>query len=148
MKSERSAEKLSPALIYAAALTCGVLAALALQIYLARARFSLVPLWEALFSARVLDLRTTGPWWALAGISFLVSGVTGAALSRLSLPLRKLRLARWITGGALVLLLAHVGHGSTALPRVDVPANTAASLVALLIAGMLGLCGAYFTVQR
>jgi len=148
MKSERSAEKLPPALIYAAALTCGVLAAVALQINLARVGFSLVPLWEALFSSRVLDLRTTGPWWAIAGISFLVSGVTGAALSRVSLPLRRLRLARWITGGALVLMLAHVGHRSSALPHVDMAANTAASLAALLIAGMLALCGAYFTVQR
>jgi hypothetical protein len=148
MKSERSAEKLPPVLIYGAALTCGVLAAVALQIDLARAGFSLVPLWEALFSARVLDLRTTGPWWAIAGISFLVSGLTGAALNRVSLPLRRLRLARWIAGGALVLLLAHVGHGSAALPGVDMAANTAATLAALLMSGMLALCGAYFTVQR
>jgi len=148
MKLERSAEKLPPVLIYAAALTFGVLAAVAMEIRLGRAGFSLIPLWEALFFARELDLRTTGPWWAIAGVAFLVSGVTAAALSRVSLPFRRLRLARWIAGGVLVLLLAHVGHGSVALPHVDIGANTAASLAALLIAGMLALCGAYFTVQR
>jgi hypothetical protein len=148
MKPERSAEKLPPVLVYAAALTCGVLAAVAMEIHLGRAGFSLIPLWEALFSPRVLDLRTTGPWWAIAGVAFLVSGLTAAALSRVSLPFRRLRLARWVAGSALVLLLAHVGHGSVGLPHVDIGANTAVSLAALFLAGMLALCGAYFTVQR
>lgn len=87
---------LPPVLVYAAALTAGVLSAIALQIYLARAGYGVAPLWERLSSTRTLNLRTTGPWWAIAGISFLVSGVTAAALSRASFPLRRLRLARWI----------------------------------------------------
>ena len=135
-------------LVYAAALTAGVLSAIALQIYLARAGYGVAPLWERLSSTRTLNLRTTGPWWAIAGISFLVSGVTAAALSRASFPLRRLRLSRWITGTAIVFLLAHIGHGSTSLPPVDAPINTATSLAVLLIAAMLAFCGAYFTVQR
>src|SRR5205823_6232841 len=118
MKRQRSAGKLPAVLIYATALTCGVLSAVALQIYLARAGFSPVPLWDSLFSARVVDLRTTGPWWAIAGISFLISGVVAAALSRVSFPLRRFLFARWILGIALVLLLAHLGHGSAAIHPV------------------------------
>lgn len=147
MKRARSG-KLPAVLVYATGLTCGVLSAVALQIYLAGTGFSLVPLWDSLLSARVLDLRTTGPWWAIAGISFLISGVVAAALSRISFPLRRFRFARWILGIALVLLLAHLGQESAAIHPVYTAANTAISLVALGIASMLALCGAYFTVQR
>jgi hypothetical protein len=148
MRPRGAAGNLPPVLIYAAALTSGVLSAVALQIHLARAGLSLVPLWESLFSAEAVNLRTTGPWWAMAGISFLVSGLTAAALSRVSFPLRRLRLARWSAGIALVFLLAHIGHGSVSLHPADAGITAATSLAALLIAGMLALCGAYFTVPR
>jgi hypothetical protein len=148
MRTCGPAGNLPPVLIYAAALTAGVLSAIALQIRLARAGLSLVPLWESLFSAGAVNLRTTGPWWAMAGISFLVSGLTAAALSRVAFPLRPLRIARWCAGIALVFLLAHIGHGSASLNPVGAGITAATSLAALLIAGMLALCGAYFTVPR
>ena len=65
--SERAYGKRSHMLIYAGAVTCGVLAALALQIYLSGAGFDLGALWENLLSAKARQLRTTGPWWAIAG---------------------------------------------------------------------------------
>ena len=65
--SERRHPARSKMLIYAGAVTCGVLAALALQIYLSGAGFDLAALWENLLSARPRQLRTTGPWWAIAG---------------------------------------------------------------------------------
>jgi hypothetical protein len=148
MKLKRTAARLPAVLIYATALTCGVLSAIALQIQLAGAGLSLAPLWDSIFSGRALDLRTTGPWWAIAGISFLISGVTAAALSRVSFPWRRWRSVRWILGATVVLLLAHIGHGSASLPRFDAAAHTVAALAALVMAGILALCGAYFTVQR
>jgi hypothetical protein len=48
-------------LVYAGAVTCGVLAALALQIYLSAAGFDLGALWEGLMAAKGRQLRTTGP---------------------------------------------------------------------------------------
>ena len=59
-----------PALIYAAALTCGVLASLALQLYLRGAGFDLASLWQNMFDTGTRQLRTTGPWWAIAGLAF------------------------------------------------------------------------------
>jgi hypothetical protein len=47
-----------------------------------------------------------------------------------------------------VFLLAHIGHETTSLLPVDAAVNTATSLAVLLIASLLALCGAYFTVQR
>src|SRR5436309_520356 len=97
-----------PALIYAAALTCGVLASLALQLYLRGAGFELATLWENMFATGTRQLRTTGPWWAIAGLAFLAGGITAAALSRLPLPWRRFRLLRWAAGAAIVFVLAQI----------------------------------------
>src|SRR5258707_14044116 len=85
----------APALIYAVALTCGVLASLALQVYLRGAGFDLASLWENMFATGTRQLRTAGPWWAIAGLAFLTAGIAAAALSRLPLPRRPFRLLRW-----------------------------------------------------
>src|SRR3954447_4346681 len=92
---EREHPARSKMLTYAGAVTAGVLAALALQIYLAGAGFDLGALWDNLLSAKPRELRTTGPWWAVAGMAFLVSGATAAALVRLPLPWR-FRPLRWV----------------------------------------------------
>jgi hypothetical protein len=135
-------------LIYTSALTCGVLAALALQIYLNRAGFDLVGLWGNVFSAKALQLRTAGPWWATAGLAFLVSGATAAVLSRTPLPWRRFRGLRWLAGAVIVGVLADVGHMAAAPEGVSAGANVAATLGALAIAALMALFGAYFTVRR
>jgi hypothetical protein len=135
-------------LIYTSALTCGVLAALALQIYLNRAGFDLVGLWGNLLSAKALQLRTAGPWWATAGLAFLVSGAIAAVLSRAPLPWRRFRLLRWVAGAGIVALLADVGHMAAAPEGVSVGGNVAATLGALGLAALMALFGAYFTVRR
>src|SRR6516225_8186184 len=105
-KRELSSVPLPPTLIYATALTCGVLAAIGLQLALNRAGYDLVSLGRNLLSPRAMQLRAAGPWWAIAGVAFIVSGVTAAALSRLPLPWRRFRLLRWAAGAAIVFLLA------------------------------------------
>jgi hypothetical protein len=135
-------------LVYTTALTCGVLAAIAVQIQLNRAGFDLISLWQNLFSARAMQLRTAGPWWAIAGFAFIVSGITAAALSRLSLPWRRFRLLRWVMGAVIVFVLADIGHHSAGLERVSANASAIASLGALAVAALMALCGAYLTVRR
>src|SRR5262249_199653 len=82
---------LPPASIFTTPLTRGVLAALALQIYLSQAGFDLAALWQNLLGAGTRQLRTTGPWWGIAGLAFATGGVVAAALSRLPLPWRRHR---------------------------------------------------------
>jgi hypothetical protein len=147
-KRGKSDALLPATLIYATALTCGVLAAIAVQVQLNRAGFDLVGLWQNLVSARAMQLRTTGPWWAITGAAFIVSGITAAALSRVALPWRRFRLLRWAAGGAIVFLLADIGQHSAGLAPVDAGANAVATLGALAIAAVMALCGAYFTVRR
>ena len=50
--SERAYDQRSHMLIYAGAVTCGVLAALALQIYLSGVGFDLGALWEGLLAEK------------------------------------------------------------------------------------------------
>jgi len=147
-KRELARVELPRVLIYATALTCGVLAALALQIHLSRAGLDLVGLWESLISTKTLQLRTAGPWWAIGGIAFIASGATAAALSRLPLPWRRFRLLRWAAGAGVVLLLADIGHSTSAAEAVDAGLNVAASLAALVVAALMAMFGAYFTVRR
>src|SRR5258708_14304300 len=68
-KRDAFSAPLPPALIYAAALTCGVLAALALEIYLTGAGFDPANLWENSLSSGTRDLRTAGPWWGIAALA-------------------------------------------------------------------------------
>jgi hypothetical protein len=135
-------------LVYATALTCGVLAAMALQIHLERAGFDLVGLWHNLFSARALQLRAAGPWWGTAALAFLVSGAVAAALSRAPLPWRRFRLVRWVAGALVVFALARVAEGTGAPAEADAGANVAATLGALALAALMSLVGAYFTAAR
>ena len=138
----------SRVLIYAGAVTCGVLAALAVQIYLSEAGFDLAAVWENLLSAGTRQLRTTGPWWALAGAAFVVSGATAAALDRFPFPWRRFRPLRWALGAVIVLLLAHVGHSAAAPEGVGEAATVAVRLAALGTATLLAMLGAYLAVRR
>ena len=136
-------------LIYAGAVTCGVLAAMALQIYLSGAGFDLGALWEGLLAAKGRQLRTTGPWWAIAGTAFAVGGATAAALSRFPFPWRRFRPLRWALGAVIVLLLAHVGHTEAAgADSLGPGANVTVRLAALGLAGLMAMFGAYLAVRR
>ena len=147
-KRETSDLALSRALIFTAALTCGVLTALAVQIQLRRMGLDVVSLWQNLFSPGALQLRTAGPWWAIAGSAFIAGGVVAAVLSRFPPPWRGFRVIRWILGGLLVFALAHVGHGAAPPSGGGAAAQVAASLTALCVAVLMAMFGAFFTLRR
>ncbi len=147
-KRDLSELVLPRALIFTTALTCGVLAALVVQIQLSRAGLDVVGLWQNLFSTKALQLRTAGPWWAIAGSAFIASGAVAAALSRFPLPWRGFRLLRWILGGIIVFALAHVGHAAAGAAGTGAGAQVGASLAALGVAVLMAMFGAYFTVRR
>src|SRR5262245_12530152 len=147
-KREMSELALSRALIFTTALTCGVLTALAVQIQLNSMGLDVVSLWQNLFSPGALQLRTAGPWWAIAGSAFIAGGVAAAVLSRFPLPWRGFRLIRWILGGFIVFGLAHVGHGAATASAGGAGAQVAASLAALCVAVLMAMFGAFFTLRR
>jgi hypothetical protein len=100
-------------------------------------------------AAKGRQLRTTGPWWAIAGTAFAVGGATAAALSRFPFPWRRFRPLRWALGAVIVLLLAHVGHTEAAgADSLGPGANVAVRLAALGLAGLMAMFGAYLAVRR
>ena len=140
--------RLARPLIYVTAMTCGVLAAIATQILLARSGVDLASAWRALFTAQALQTRAAGAWWLMAGAAFLTGAVVAGALSRLPLPWRRLRLVRWVLGAGIVYALAEAGHLATLASGQSVPAHAAASLAALSAAALVAQFGAYFSVKR
>ena len=135
-------------LVYSTALTCAILAAIAAQIELSRNGFELVSVWESRHSTGAIELRTTGPWWAIAAVAFIVSGATAAVLSRIPFPWRRFRLLRWVIGALIVFLLGYLGQHSAALAQPNDGASVFANLIGLGIAGAMGWCGAYLTARR
>jgi hypothetical protein len=147
-KRDAFATPLPPALIYAAALTCGVLAALTLEIYLTGAGFDPANLWENFLSSGTRDLRTAGPWWGIAALAFIVSGITAAALSRFPPPWHRYRLLRWVAAGVTVLLIEDITHSAGGSEAVAAGVNVAVRLIALCLAALMALLGAYVAVRR
>ena len=121
---------------------------MALQVYLSSAGFDLAGLWENLFASSARQLRTAGPWWAIAGVAFVTGGITAAALSRFPPPWQRFRLLRWIGGAIIVLALAQIGHPSAAPEAVGAGVGVAVRLVALAVAAVMALMGAYVAVRR
>jgi hypothetical protein len=139
---------LPAALVYATAVPCGVLAAMAVQILLARAGIELAGVWSTLFSTSALQLRSAGTWWLMVGAAFLVSAVVAAALSRLPWPWLRFRLIRWLLAAGVVFAIAEVGHSAGASAQANLGMHVAVSLVALLAAGLMALFGAFFAAKR
>jgi hypothetical protein len=143
---QHSKRELPRILIYSAAITVGVLAALAVQIWLAHVGYDPAGTWQDLSSSRSLQLRAAGPWWAMAGVSFVAGGATAAALSRLPPPWRRWRAIRWILGVLLVFALAHVGHAAaSAVADVRAGTQVAIGLGSLCVAALLAVVGAFLT---
>jgi hypothetical protein len=139
---------LPPSLVYASAVLCGVLAAMAVQILLGRAGIELAGVWSTLFSTSTLQLRSAGTWWLMVGAAFLVGAVVAAALSRLPWPWHRFRLLRWLLAAALVFAVADVGHSASANAQSSMRMHVAVSLFALLAATLMALFGAFFAAKR
>jgi hypothetical protein len=135
------------ALVLVTATTCGVLAAIAAQIVLARRGIELADMWREI-SGRGFHLRAAGGWWMPPGSALLVGAVVAGALSRYPLPWVSFRLLRWIAGAALVGVLAHIGHGAAMKAGVSVGIHSAASFAAVCAAALTALFGAYFAAKR
>src|SRR5436305_13361366 len=82
-------------LVYVTAVTCGVLAAMTVQLLLSRAGIELAGARESLFS-RVPQVRSAGICWLMVGSAFLVGAAVASLLSRLPSPRHRVRVLRRI----------------------------------------------------
>jgi hypothetical protein len=134
--------------VYATGITCGILAAIAVQILMSHSGIQLSTVWRSLRSDQGLQLQSASVWWLMAGSAFLAGVLVVASLSRLPLPWHSLRGLRWIAGAAVVFGLAEVGHiaGSVSAPVGGT--HLVVTLVALFAASLISLFGAYFAIKR
>jgi hypothetical protein len=135
-------------LVFGTGVTCGVLAAIAVQILLGRAGVELTAVWHDLFAAQALQSRSAAALWLIAGAALVVSATVAAALSRHSLPWVRFRLLRWLLGAAIVAVLAEIGHAANAASEGGAGAQLAVSLAAFALAAVMAMLGAFFTVRR
>ena len=147
-RPEHPPAPLPTGLVYSSAILCGVLAALALQLFLGRVGFDLAAVWQNLFTPSSRQLSAAGPWSAIASVAFIASGAAAAVLSRSPLPWRRFRTLRWAAAAGVVFLLADLGHSGAGPAGVAAGANVVARLGALAVAVLMGMLGAYLTIRR
>jgi len=135
------------ALVLVTATTCGVLAAIAVQIVLAQRGVELAGMWRGI-AGKGFHLRAASAWWMMPGAALLVGAAVAGALGRYPLPWLGLRLLRWIVGAAIVAALAHIGHGAAMKADVSVGIHSAATFAAVCAAALTALFGAYFAAKR
>jgi hypothetical protein len=134
--------------VYATAVLCGLMAAMVVEILLARRGIELAGAGRNILSTRALQLRAAGAWWLMVGAALVTSAAAAGALSRLPRPWTTYRGLRWLAGAAIVFGLAHVGHLATFEATRPVAAHVSISLIALAAAGLMALLGAYFAAKR
>jgi hypothetical protein len=134
------------ALVYGASVTCGVLVALAAHILLGGAGLHLSGLWRPPTAAGPEQLRWALAWWVIAGAGFVSSWLTVRMLR--DVPRRHRLSARdWLLAGGFVVLLASAGRGGGAGAGA-VAQSVLASVVAMGLAGLASVLGAYFALRR
>lgn len=134
-------------LVFGTGVTCGVLAAICVQILLGNAGLGLTAVWHNLITGQSLQSRSAAALWLFAGAALVVSAAVAAGLSRFPLPWVRFRLLRWLFGAALVAGLAEIGHAASG-GEGSGGLQLAVNLAALSLAAVMGMVGAFFTARR
>ncbi len=129
-----------------AAIAGGVIAAMIVEIMLARRGLVLTAAWRGVMRGGGTQIHAALAWWAITGAAFVASFAIAMASSRLTwLYFRSLR---WVAAATLVLALATIGT-SIPLAAADAAGQHAlATLMALLVAMLMAAFGAFFAVRR
>jgi len=143
MLSLSAARRLS---LLVVAVTAGVMAAMIVDIMLARRGMELTGVSQDLLRRGGTQMHAALAWWAITGVAFVASFVIAATMSRFSwLYFRSLR---WVAAALLALALATVAGGvPLAAPEAAGP-HALATLTALAVAMMMAWFGAFFAVRR
>jgi hypothetical protein len=129
-----------------AAIAGGVMAAMIVEIMLARRGLVLTGALQGLVHGGGTQVHAALAWWAITGAAFVASFAIAMATSRFAwLYFRSLR---WVAAAALVLALAMIG-GAIPLAEADAAGPRAlATLTALCVAMLMAGFGAFFAVRQ
>jgi hypothetical protein len=129
-----------------AAITGGVIAAMIVEIGLARRGLVLTGAWPGVMRGGGTQIHAALAWWAITGASFVASFIIALVTSRFTwLYFRSLR---WVAAAVLVLALAAIGDAMP-LAAADAALHHAlATLAALFVAMLMAAFGAFFALRR
>jgi hypothetical protein len=140
--------ELPPALIFGAAVTCGVLAALAAHILLRGAGIELLAMWRGIAPTNAAEMKAALAWWLTAGSALAASWIAVIMLSAPPIARHHARLLQWLLAGVLVGSLAGIGHSAAGQANVATVHQVAGSLLALGLGALMALCGTHFAMKR
>jgi hypothetical protein len=133
------------AALAAAAVVGGVMAAMIIDIMLARRGIGLVGAWQGIVRSGT-PLHAALAWWAITGGAFVAGFIVAMVASRLSwLYLRSLR---WVAVCALTIGLAVIGDLAPPAAAAAASHQALATLAALAVAMLMAGFGAFFAVRH
>jgi hypothetical protein len=135
-----------PRLILAAAMTSGVLIALAVHMIVPRFGLDLSLLWRS-ETGTLIPARAALAWWLVALGAFVGGYVAAAMLASAASGQIPPRMRQFIIAVA-VLVLAAVGQAASSPSTGPTMAGVAAGLIALLLGGLMAFCGAHFALRK
>jgi hypothetical protein len=134
---------------FAAAMTIGILLALAVHIVTSRLGIGLASTWRDLFPDNVDRLWSVIAWWLIAGAAGFGSFATARLLIDPAAHRPRLhRMLLWGAGGAFLLLLLGAEHYGSGEAGIRMSARIVASLVALALGALMAFCGTHFALRR
>jgi hypothetical protein len=135
-----------PRLILAAAVTCGVLLALAVHTIGQRFGLDLGSLWQS-GTAELIPATAAIAWWLVALVAF-VGGHTAAVLMDRAASGQVPPLLRQFLIVVVVLVLAAAGQAASGTNAIPTVAGVISGLIALGLGGAMAFCGAHFALYR
>ena len=135
-----------PRLILAAAVTCGVLLALAVHTIGQRFGLDLGALWRQ-DNVALIPASAAIAWWLVALVAF-VGGHTGAILMDRAASGQVPPLMRQFLIVIVVLVLAAAGQAASGRSAIPTVAGVVSGLIALGLGGAMAFCGAHFALYR
>src|SRR5262245_285339 len=129
-----------------AAIAGGDMAAMIVEIMLARRGLVLTGAWQGLIRGGGTPMHAALAWWAITGAAFVASFAIAATTSRFSwLYFRSLR---WVSAAALVLALTTIADAIPLAAAGAAGPRALATLTALTVAMLMAGFGAFFAVRR
>ncbi len=122
------------------------MAAMIIDIMLARRGIGLVGAWQGILRSGGTPMHAALAWWAITGGAFVSGFITAMVASRLSwLYLRSLR---WLAVCALTIGLAVIGDLAPPAAAGAADHQALATLAALAVAMVMAGFGAFFAVRH
>ncbi len=141
-------QELPRVLVFIAALTCGLLLALAVHIALTANGVGLTSAVRELFPVTADQLRSALAWWAIGIAGCLGSLGAVLLLQKTSLTRRVQELIRLTLGLAFFCLLAAAGHMASSGGAGKVAVTTMTNLTAMAFGAFMAFFAAHFAARR